>query len=81
MEKNPVSAIHFRTKLLTAACQMQNALNLVDLGQFYYKPLKDANGTIVISCVNAIKVSNIFSVDERITFEISQTKDKKSKFS
>lgn len=57
MERNPTSAVHFRTKLLTAACQMQSALCIQDLGQLYHKPLRDSHGTVVLACVNNVKVS------------------------
>lgn len=57
MEKNPTSVIQFRIKLLSAICQMQSAIGVKDLGNFYYKPLKDSQGTIILSCVNNIKVS------------------------
>lgn len=62
MEKNSSSAIHFRTKLLTAALQMQSALCLQDLGQFYYKPLRDSQGTYVISTINYVKTPKSVSV-------------------
>nr|XP_022917045.1 ankyrin repeat and fibronectin type-III domain-containing protein 1 isoform X2 [Onthophagus taurus] len=62
MEKNASSAIHFRTKLLSAALQMQSALCLQDLGQLYYKPLKDSQGTVVISTVNYVKTPKTVSV-------------------
>jgi ankyrin repeat and fibronectin type-III domain-containing protein 1 len=58
MERNATSAVHFRTKLLTAANQMQSALCFTDLGQLYHKPLKDSQGTVVLCCVNSVKVSN-----------------------
>ncbi|KRT85505.1 hypothetical protein AMK59_2708, partial [Oryctes borbonicus] len=62
MEKNSSSAIHFRTKLLSAALQMQSALCLQDLGQLYYKPLRDSHGTVVISTVNYVKTPKSVSV-------------------
>ncbi|XP_062563250.1 uncharacterized protein LOC134226463 isoform X2 [Armigeres subalbatus] len=62
MERNASSAIHFRTKLLSAACQMQSALSITDLGQLYYKPLRDVHGTVVLSCVNCIKSPKSVSV-------------------
>lgn len=58
MEKKSTSAIHFRTKLLTAIYQMQSALGITDLGQFYHKPLKDSHGTVVLSCILNVKVRN-----------------------
>lgn len=56
MEKKTTSAIHFRTKLLTAIYQMQSALGITDLGQFYHKPLRDSHGTVVLSCILNVKV-------------------------
>jgi hypothetical protein len=58
MEKKAASAIHFRTKLLTAIYQMQSALGITDLGQFYHKPLRDSHGTVVLSCILNVKVSS-----------------------
>ncbi|XP_059610717.1 ankyrin repeat and fibronectin type-III domain-containing protein 1 [Phlebotomus argentipes] len=62
MERNATSAVHFRTKLLTAACQMQSALCITDLGQLFHKPLRDSHGTVVLSCVNFIKSPKTISV-------------------
>ncbi|GAB0088266.1 Ankyrin repeat and fibronectin type-III domain-containing protein 1 [Sergentomyia squamirostris] len=62
MERNATSAVHFRTKLLTAACQMQSALCITDLGQLFHKPLRDSHGTVVLCCVNFIKSPKTISV-------------------
>ncbi|XP_074035951.1 ankyrin repeat and fibronectin type III domain containing protein wide awake isoform X3 [Leptinotarsa decemlineata] len=62
MEKHSSSAIHFRTKLLTAAMQMQSSLCLQDLGQLYYKPLRDSQGTMVLSTINYVKTPKSVSV-------------------
>ncbi|XP_049817765.1 uncharacterized protein LOC109604148 isoform X2 [Aethina tumida] len=62
MEKHSSSAIHFRTKLLTAALQMQSSLCLQDLGQLHYKPLRDSQGTVVLSTVNYVKSPKSVSV-------------------
>ncbi|KAH8382787.1 hypothetical protein KR009_005240 [Drosophila setifemur] len=62
MERNLTSAVHFRTKLLSAVCQMQSALGLTDLGQLYYKPLKDAQGTVVLTCVQTVKSQKAVSI-------------------
>jgi len=56
MERNATAAVHFRTKLLSAASQMQSALCITDLGQLFHKPLRDTHGTVVLSCVNCVKV-------------------------
>lgn len=57
MEKYSSSVNQFRLKLLSAICQMQSAMGLKDLGSFYYKSLQDSHGTVVLSCINYIKVS------------------------
>ncbi|KAK9883280.1 hypothetical protein WA026_001464 [Henosepilachna vigintioctopunctata] len=62
MEKHASSTVHFRTKLLSAALQMQSSLCLQDLGQLFYKPLKDSNGTVVLSTVNYVKNPKSVSV-------------------
>lgn len=56
MARNATSAVHFRTKMLTAACQMQSALCIQDLGQLYHKPLRDSHGNVVFVCVNNVQV-------------------------
>lgn len=55
IEKNISSKIQFRFKILNAIHQMQMSLGISDLGQFYYKPLKDSNGTMVLSCALYLK--------------------------
>ncbi|XP_017114505.1 uncharacterized protein LOC108137372 isoform X2 [Drosophila elegans] len=62
MERNLTSAVHFRTKLLSAVCQMQSALGITDLGQLYYKPLRDAQGTVVLTCVQSVKSQKTVSI-------------------
>lgn len=62
MERNTTSAVHFRTKLLSAICQMQSALGLTDLGQLYYKPLRDSHGTVVLSCIQTVKSQKAVSI-------------------
>lgn len=64
MERNATSAVHFRTKLLTAACQMQSALCIQDLGQLYHKPLRDSHGTVVLACVNNVKVGLLIFLND-----------------
>ncbi|KAK6643358.1 hypothetical protein RUM43_004863 [Polyplax serrata] len=56
MEKNLTSTTtsHFRIKLLQAAQQMQSNLCTQDLGQLYYKPIRDAQGTLVFCSVNSL---------------------------
>ncbi|CAH0723197.1 unnamed protein product, partial [Brenthis ino] len=61
MEKHTSSSIHFRLKLLTAAAQMQSALCVQDLGQLYHKPLRDAHGTVVLSCISSVKSAKCVS--------------------
>lgn len=71
MERNPTSAIHFRTKLLSAACQMQSALCITDLGQLFHKPLKDSQGTVVLSTVNCVKVSHLRMLESFSNFKFN----------
>ncbi|XP_034944603.1 uncharacterized protein wake isoform X2 [Chelonus insularis] len=63
MEKSQgCSTNHFRLKLLQAIIQMQNALSIQDLGQIYYKPIKDSQGILVISTVHYIKSPKLMSL-------------------
>ncbi|XP_064553293.1 ankyrin repeat and fibronectin type-III domain-containing protein 1 isoform X2 [Drosophila montana] len=62
MERNLTSPVHFRTKLLSAVCQMQSALGINDLGQLYYKPLRDAQGTVVLTCIQSVKSQKAVSI-------------------
>lgn len=62
MEKHTSSNVHFRIKLLQAAQQMQHSLCLQDLGTLFYRPIKDSNGTVVLSTVNYIKNQKNVSV-------------------
>ncbi|KAG8179257.1 hypothetical protein JTE90_006156 [Oedothorax gibbosus] len=55
MEKTQSSsAVHFRGKLLQAAEMMQAALGVQDLGQLYYKPIKDLDDTTVLCSVKHV---------------------------
>ncbi|XP_030754413.1 uncharacterized protein LOC115881170 isoform X2 [Sitophilus oryzae] len=62
MEEHTSSTIHFRTKLLLAALQMQSSLCLQDLGQLYYRPVRDSQGTVVVSTINYVKSPKSVSV-------------------
>ncbi|EDW17007.2 uncharacterized protein LOC6575537 isoform X2 [Drosophila mojavensis] len=62
MERNLSSPVHFRTKLLSAVCQMQSALGITDLGQLYYKPLRDTQGTVVLTCIQSVKSQKAVSI-------------------
>ncbi|XP_067005275.2 ankyrin repeat and fibronectin type-III domain-containing protein 1 [Anabrus simplex] len=63
MEKSlSSSTVHFRIKLLQAAAQMQAALCIQDLGQLFHRPIKDSQGTLVISIVNYIRSPKSVSV-------------------
>ncbi|XP_046608985.1 uncharacterized protein LOC124299719 isoform X4 [Neodiprion virginianus] len=63
MEKSHSSStIHFRIKLLQAAAQMQAALCIQDLGQLYHKPIRDVQGTMVLSTINYVKSPKLVSV-------------------
>lgn len=63
MEKSlSSSTVHFRIKLLQAATQMQTALCMQDLGQLFHRPIKDSQGTLVISTVNYVRSPKSVSV-------------------
>ncbi|XP_058794771.1 LOW QUALITY PROTEIN: ankyrin repeat and fibronectin type-III domain-containing protein 1 [Phymastichus coffea] len=63
MEKSQGSSTnHFRIKMLQAASQMQAALCIQDLGQFYHKPIRDVQGTLVLSSVNHVRSSKLVSL-------------------
>ncbi|XP_071036115.1 ankyrin repeat and fibronectin type-III domain-containing protein 1-like isoform X2 [Parasteatoda tepidariorum] len=62
MEKTQSSSsLHFRCKLLQAAEMMQAALGVQDLGQFYYKPIKDLDDTTVLCTVKYVPDSKSFN--------------------
>ena len=49
------SSVLFRSRLLNTVAQMQSALGTQDLGQFFYKPVRDSNGSIILVTVNYIR--------------------------
>ncbi|XP_060592854.1 ankyrin repeat and fibronectin type-III domain-containing protein 1-like isoform X3 [Ruditapes philippinarum] len=53
--------VHFRGKLLQAVSVLQTALGTHDLGKFYFKPLRDPNGSIVLATVNFIRDPKVVS--------------------
>ncbi|XP_021361615.1 ankyrin repeat and fibronectin type-III domain-containing protein 1-like isoform X2 [Mizuhopecten yessoensis] len=56
MDKNTsAGTMHFRNKLLQAISVLQSALGVNDLGQFHHKPLKDINGSIILTTVSDVK--------------------------
>lgn len=55
IERNDLAKLQFRFKILTAIHQMQLAIGVTNLGKFYYRLLKDSEGTVVFSCVMNIK--------------------------
>ncbi|KAK6171591.1 hypothetical protein SNE40_019746 [Patella caerulea] len=54
-KSSSAGTVHFRSKLLQAAALLQNSLGIQDVGQFNYIPLKDANGSIVLTIVNYVR--------------------------
>lgn len=58
MEKNALTKVQFRYKILNSIYQMQMALGTTDLGKFYYKPLRDNEGTVVLCCTLKVKVND-----------------------
>ncbi|XP_065558536.1 ankyrin-repeat and fibronectin type III domain-containing 1-like isoform X2 [Artemia franciscana] len=62
MEKSlSSSTIHFRIKLLQAVAQLQATLGTQDIGQLFYRPLRDSQGTLVISTVCCLSFHKSFS--------------------
>ncbi|ESO85784.1 hypothetical protein LOTGIDRAFT_235745 [Lottia gigantea] len=55
VKSSSAGTVHFRSKLLQAASYLQNSLGIQDVGQFFYLPLKDSNGSIVLTIVNHVK--------------------------
>ena len=49
------STVLFRSRLLGAVGQLQSALGIQDLGQFFYEPIKDSSGSIILTAVNYIR--------------------------
>ena len=39
---------------MCCVCDLQSGLGVQDLGQFYHTPVKDANGSIVLTTINYI---------------------------
>ncbi|XP_023175628.2 uncharacterized protein LOC111602668 isoform X5 [Drosophila hydei] len=76
MERNLSSPVHFRTKLLSAVCQMQSALGIMDLGQLYYKPLRDAQGTVVLTCIQSVKSQKAVSIINSRWLPVNKLKKK-----
>ncbi|XP_071965983.1 ankyrin repeat and fibronectin type-III domain-containing protein 1-like isoform X2 [Antedon mediterranea] len=50
-------SLMFRNKLLQAVSQMQTTLGIQDLGQVYYEPIRDHNGSTLFVLVKHIKDS------------------------
>ncbi|XP_011300773.1 uncharacterized protein wake isoform X2 [Fopius arisanus] len=77
MEKSHSSSTnHFRLKLLQAAAQMQTALCIQDLGQVYHKPIRDVQGTLVLSTINFIKSPKLVSLLNSRWLPLSKVKRK-----
>ena len=49
------STILFRSKLLQAAAQLQSALGIQDLGQFYFTPIKEHQGGIILTTITYVR--------------------------
>ncbi|XP_045485748.1 uncharacterized protein LOC111000143 isoform X2 [Pieris rapae] len=65
LQKHPSPSLHFRRRLLAAVAHMQAALSLMDLGQVYPTPLRDAAGTLVISLVSAARAGKPPALNSR----------------
>lgn len=61
LDRNSSSATQFRLKVVNALLLMQSVLGLADLGQFYYKLLRDSQGTIVISFAKGVNNTKYIS--------------------
>ncbi|XP_037093805.1 ankyrin repeat and fibronectin type-III domain-containing protein 1-like [Pollicipes pollicipes] len=59
------SSVHFRIKLLAAAEQLQVALGVQDLGQLYYKPLRDCHGALVFVVISHMRSGKLPSASVR----------------
>ncbi|XP_043191220.1 ankyrin repeat and fibronectin type-III domain-containing protein 1-like [Amphibalanus amphitrite] len=59
------SSVHFRIKLLAAAEQLQSALGVQDLGQLYFKPLRDSHGTLVFVVIYHMRSGKLPSASVR----------------
>ncbi|KAK2192023.1 hypothetical protein NP493_40g01041 [Ridgeia piscesae] len=49
------SVVLFRSKLLQAVMQLQSALGIKDLGQFYHEATRDLNGSIILTTVHCVR--------------------------
>ncbi|XP_076458760.1 ankyrin repeat and fibronectin type-III domain-containing protein 1-like isoform X2 [Babylonia areolata] len=55
MEKTKSAGTTFRTKLLQAIASLQNSLGMQDLGKFFHRPLRAANGSLLLTLVNQVR--------------------------
>ncbi|XP_070186846.1 ankyrin repeat and fibronectin type-III domain-containing protein 1-like isoform X2 [Littorina saxatilis] len=55
MEKTSSAGTTFRTKLLQAIASLQNSLGMQDLGQFFHRPIRAANGSLLLTLVNTVR--------------------------
>ncbi|GFN78198.1 ankyrin repeat and fibronectin type-iii domain-containing protein 1, partial [Plakobranchus ocellatus] len=55
MEKTSSAASTFRCKLLQAIISLQNGLGIQDLGQFFHRPVRDNNSSIIFTVVNQVR--------------------------
>ncbi|XP_052780793.1 ankyrin repeat and fibronectin type-III domain-containing protein 1-like isoform X3 [Mya arenaria] len=70
--------VHFRGKLLQAVATLQNALGTHDLGQFYFKPLRDSSGSIVLATVNFINDPKLVSLTSSKWIPLSRLQRRQS---
>ncbi|KAL8574570.1 hypothetical protein ACOMHN_047287 [Nucella lapillus] len=62
MEKTKSAGSTFRTKLLQAIASLQNFLGLQDLGKFFHRPLRAANGSLLLTLVNQVRDTKFVAV-------------------
>ncbi|XP_025094555.1 ankyrin repeat and fibronectin type-III domain-containing protein 1-like isoform X5 [Pomacea canaliculata] len=55
MEKTSSAGSTFRTKLLQAITTLQNSLGMQDLGQFFHRAIRAANGSLILTLVNTVR--------------------------
>ncbi|KAL4240314.1 Ankyrin-repeat and fibronectin type III domain-containing 1 [Mactra antiquata] len=72
--------VHFRGKLLQAVSVLQTALGTQDLGQFYYKPLRDPNGSVVLATVNFIRDPKVVSFNSGKWIPVSRLQRRQSTY-
>ncbi len=66
--------VQFRQKLLDAACQMQAALGVQDLGRLHSRPLIDSQGSVILVTVQYVSDVKTVQVSSRTASNIPSPK-------